>query len=142
MRSTLFFIVLMAMNACLAGVVSAELVVIVNANNPISELTREQVVDLYMGRRTQFPDGRPALPIDLSPDSPLRAAYYQTLVGKTVAQVNAYWARLLFTGRATPPRVLSTPETVLDVVHANPDAIAYLDSQMLDDHVHIVYRLR
>ncbi|MBK5968433.1 hypothetical protein CCR91_06515 [Thiorhodovibrio winogradskyi] len=114
---------------------------VVNSENPVTELTRDQVVDIYMGRRTRFPDGRPALPIDLGPDSPLRAAYYQELVGKTVAQVNAYWARLLFTGRATPPRVLPDIEAVLDVVNANQDALAYLDSQSLDDQVKIVYRL-
>ena len=135
-------IVLIAMSVGLAEAARAELIVIVNAENPIGELTREQVVDLYMGRRTNFPDGRPALPIDLSPDSPLRAAYYQTLVGKTVAQVNAYWARLLFTGRASPPRILPTPKAVLDVVHDNKDAIGYLDSQDLDGRVKVVYRLQ
>lgn len=142
MRSALLVVVLMTMSVCWAEAGRTELVVIVNANNPITALTREQVVDIYMGRRTHFPDGHAALPIDLNPDSPLRVAFYQTLVGRTVAQVNAYWARLLFTGRATPPRVLSTPEAVRDVVRANPNAIAYLDSQMVDDQVKIVYRLR
>lgn len=140
------FVVLLAMSICLVGVARAELIVIVNADNPIETLTREQVMDLYMGRRSHFPDGRHALPLDLDADSPLRKAYYQALVGKTVAQVNAYWARLLFTGRATPPRVLPSPEAVLEVVRANKDAMAYLDSQTLTDSDHdqvkIVYRPR
>lgn len=138
---------MLLLSACLAGMARAELVVVVNADNPVDRLTRDQLVDIYMGRRTHFPDGRPALPIDLGPDSPLRAAYYQTLVGKTVAQVNAYWARLLFTGRATPPRVLPDIEAVLEVVRANQDALAYLDSENLpgkdlDSQLKVVYRLR
>lgn len=142
MRRALLVVVLMTMSVCWAESVQIDLVVIVNANNPINALTREQVVDIYMGRRTHFPNGQAALPIDLSPDSPLRVAFYQILVGRTVAQVNAYWARLLFTGRATPPRVLPTPEAVRDVVRANPNAIAYLNRQMVDDQVKIVYHLR
>lgn len=120
---------------------ASEILVVVNPDNPVDTLTRDQVVDLYMGRRTNFPDGVPALPIDLDADSPLRAAYYQRLVGKTVAQVNAYWARLLFTGRMTPPRILPDQAAVIDVVHENRGAIGYIDSQDLDGRVKVVFQL-
>jgi ABC-type phosphate transport system substrate-binding protein len=119
----------------------AELVLIVHPANPVEQLTREQVVDIYMGRNINFPGGNAALPIDLSPDSPLRAAFYQSLVGKTVSQVNAFWARLLFTGRATPPHVLPDIQTVLKTVAENRDAVGYIDDINLDNTVKIVFRV-
>lgn len=119
----------------------AQVVVVVNPDSPIARLTRTEVVDLYMGRRTDLPNGRIALPIDLPPDSPLRAAYYRALVDKTVSQVNAYWARLLFTGRATPPRVVPDTESVLQTISDNRDAIGYLDQGAIDSRVKVVLEL-
>lgn len=127
----------------IAGPTSAGLVVIVHPDNPVPQLRREQVVDIFMGRRLTFPQGSDiVLPLDQAPDSTTRAAFYQALVGKSVAQVNAYWARLLFTGRATPPRVLQTPAAILKAVRENPDAIGYIDSDDPPPGVKTVYRVK
>lgn len=121
--------------------VRAEIMVIVNPDNPVDHLTREQVIDIYMGRYTHFPNGQIAAPIDLNPESPVRVAYYQKLVNKTVAQINSFWARLLFTGRATPPQVAPDAKTVINTVMHNREAIGYVDSQSLNNNVKVVYRL-
>lgn len=136
----------LAFLSVLTGMISmpvrAEIVVIVNQENAVASLKREQVVDLFMGRDLNFPDGSPASPIDQSLDSRIRADYYQAMVGKTVAQVNAYWARLVFTGRATPPRVMRSMEAILKTVRENRDAIAYIDSEHLDAKVKVVFRVK
>jgi hypothetical protein len=120
----------------------AETVVIVNPGNPVASLSRDQVVDIYLGRQLNFSNGNTALPIDLPPDAALRSGFYRGLVGKSVAQINAYWARLLFTGRATPPRVLSGVPAILKSVRENRDAIAYVNSDDVDGKVKIVFRLK
>ncbi len=111
---------------------------IVNATNQTTELTQRQLVNLYMGRTQYYPDGMLALPVDQAPDSAARQIFYKTLVGKSVAEVNAYWAKLLFTGRASPPRALMDPETVLQVVRENRNAIGYIESEYVDDTVKVV----
>ena len=120
----------------------AETVVIVHPDNPLASLKRDQVVDIYMGRKQNFPGGNTAFPIDLPPAAADRAEFYRTLVGKSVAQINAYWARLLFTGRATPPKALATPAAVLKSVRENRDAIAYINSTDLDGKVKVVFRVK
>ena len=72
----------------------------------------------------------------------MRSSFYRKLVDKSVAEINAYWARLLFTGRATPPRVLSSDPLVVKSVRENLDAVAYVDSKNLDGKVKVVYRLK
>jgi ABC-type phosphate transport system substrate-binding protein len=119
-----------------------ELVVIVNRANPTVELTHRQLVNLYMGRTQHYPNGTPALPVDQAPDSKARQFFYQTLVGKRVADVNAYWAKLLFTGRASPPRSLENAEMVLQVVRENRDVIGYIESKYLDDTVKVVRHIQ
>ena len=118
-----------------------EILVIVNPANETVTLTQRQLVDLYMGRNLQFPNGNLTLPLDQAPDSEIRAIFYKTLVSKSVAQVNAYWARLLFTGRASPPRPLADTAAVLQVVRENRDAIGYIDSSALDGTVKVVGRV-
>jgi len=119
----------------------AEILVVVNEDNSVSELNSRQIVDLYMGRFQTFPDGEPAFPLDLPPDSVTRELFYRRLTDKSVAEVNAYWARLLFTGRATPPRVLADSLTVLKAVRENRGAIGYIDSAELGEGVKVVGRV-
>lgn len=142
MKYLLFPLGVVALLAALGASGAAETVVIVNPGNPVASLSREQVVDIYMGRQLNFPNGSSALPIDLPPDTAQRAGFYQRLVGRSVAQINAYWARLLFTGRATPPRVLGSVAAVLKSVRENRDAIAYVSSDDLDGKVKVAYRFK
>ena len=86
---------------------NAEILVVVNAANPVQQLSKRELVDMYMGRNIHFSDGSVALRLDQQPDSEDRKIFYQKLVNKNVAQVNAYWARLLFTGRTRPPKTMN-----------------------------------
>lgn len=118
----------------------AELVVVVSQDNPVSELSSKQLVDIYMGRYTAYPDGRAAYTADLPEDSPIREEFYRQLVGKSVAQVNAYWARLLFAGKSEPPQSQSSSKDVIDYLKGNNNAIAYLNESELVDGLKVVYR--
>lgn len=136
--STLFFFCFIAYMLPLTAM--ADIVVIVNSDNTIDSLKRGEVIDIYMGRHLNFSNQQPASPLDLPISSVLRLTFYKQLVGKSVAEVNAYWARLLFTGRASPPRPMKDSKTVLSFVKDNKSAIAYLDSKDLNNQVKVVYR--
>lgn len=120
----------------------AATVVIVHPDNPVNELSRRQVVSIYLGKRNDFPNGGIALTIDQDSNSLIRQTFYKILVKKSVAQINAYWARLLFTGRATPPRLLTPTKIVIQTVAQNIDAIGYIDSNDLNERVKVVYTLK
>lgn len=115
---------------------------IVNQQNSTAELSQRELVDLYMGKNQSFPGGGPVTPIDQMSDSTIRERFYKTLVNKSVAQVNAYWARLLFTGRVKPPKAVANSEEVLLMVQNNPRAIGYIDSDHLDASVKEVFRVQ
>ncbi len=110
----------------------APVVVVVNAKNPVSGLTVKQISDLYLGRKRSFPDGEAALPLDHVQNSPLRARFYFDLTGKPIAEINAYWARLLFSGQNSPPQPLADSAAIIDAVKKNINAIAYLDHEPSD----------
>lgn len=119
----------------------AEIVVVVNSASGLTELTQQQVIDIYMGRIQTVANGGKVVPYDQPLDSEIRAAFYQQLTGKSVASVNAYWARLLFTGRASPPKQVSDNMSIMDILAKNLNAIGYIDEKDLDDRVSVVFRM-
>ncbi|WP_238582374.1 hypothetical protein [Cellvibrio sp. OA-2007] len=124
-----------------SNLLQADTLVIVNAQNPISRMEHKQVVDLFMGRSSVFPDRQPAQTLDLKAGTPVRASFYKTLTGKSEAQVDAYWATLVFAGRMSPPKQLTDEQQVIAEVAANPSAIAYVNRQPLPASVKIVMEL-
>lgn len=141
MKITIFYIVFFILTVFSAPAL-AETVVIVNPHKAVTELSREQVVDIYLGNKQHVSDSSTVIPIDLPADSRTRSDFYQKLVKKSVAQINAYRARLLFTGQTTPPMVLGSSKSVMKTVSENRDAIAYIDSEDLDSSVKVVFRLK
>ncbi len=120
----------------------ADIAVVVNPDNPIDEMSKHQVTDLFMGRYVAFADGTIALPLDLPVSSAVRNAFYKSITGKSVAQINAYWAKLIFSGRATPPRVAPGEQEVINMVTNNKNAIAYMDVQDVSKKVKVVYLIK
>ena len=112
---------------------SADVVAVVSAKNVITELTSNQVADIFLGRVNRFPNGILAVPIDLRDGAPERDQFYAKITGKSPAQVKAYWSRIIFTGRGQPPRALSSELDVKKFVAANIGAIGYIDAALLDD---------
>ncbi len=119
----------------------ANILVIVNAQNSVTALERKQIVDLFMGRVSAFPNQQPAQTLDLKTGTPLRAAFYKTPTGKNEAQVDAYWATLIFAGRMSPPKQMAEEKNLIEEVASNTQAIAYVTRQPLPKNVKIVMEL-
>jgi len=120
-------------------VVQAEPVVVMRAQQATERLSREEVTNIFMGRFRALPSGNPALPIDQPRDVPLRTEFYQRLVNKDQASINAYWSRLHFSGKATPPLQAASEEDAIRQVLLRPGGIAYVERSQVDDRLRIVF---
>ena len=112
--------------------VRADFYVVVHASNPQRALTQKEAVDLFMGRSRAFANGDFALTFDLPRDHPRRAAFYQALTGMSVAQVNSYWSRLMFSGQSVPPQALPDETAVAGILRRNPSALGWLSKEPTD----------
>lgn len=124
--------------ACVPAV-RAEILVIGHVKNNIDSLTAKQVQDIYLGRSRILPNGKFALPIDQP--SPLRAEFYEKLTSRPVEQINAYWARIMFTGQASPPQQLPSDDVVMRTVRENEGAIGYVNKASVDKTVRVLLQL-
>ncbi|MES2126606.1 MAG: hypothetical protein V4463_04985 [Pseudomonadota bacterium] len=125
-----------------AGVVRADIVVITNLDNPVQALTARQVSDLFLGRTRTFPGGAGTLILEQPRQAHTREEFFRRLNGMNLKQLNAYWARLQFSGEVQPPAQLEDNAAVLAGVRKNTAAIGYVDSSAVDTSVRVVLRLK
>lgn len=118
--------------ALLAAPVFAQSVaVIVNPKNAAS-LTTEQVSGIFLGKSNEL------VGIDLPDGNPVRDAFYHKVTGKDGAQLKAYWAKLVFTGKAQPLKEFASDAEVKKFVASNPTGIGYIDKSAIDGSVKVI----
>lgn len=113
-------------------------VVVVSSRSPVTSISRRHLADLYLGRTSRFDDGRRATPVDLEPGTPAREAFYERYLQRSPAEIEAHWARLIFTGRGRPPQELESGREMRERVAADASAIGYLDRRSVDASVRVV----
>lgn len=124
----------------LAGMqtVHAEIAVITHPDVKEIGISRDQVADIYLGKKKSYANGVSAKPVDQAANSAIRDRFYSAVVKMSASEANRYWSRLKFTGKGKPPRVISGDEAVKNWVAANPGAIGYIDGKYLDKSVKVV----
>jgi len=113
-------------------------VVIVNEDNPVKTMSYTEVSDAFLTRSSQWPDHQGMLPVNLPADSPVRVEFSRVVLGKTVAAVETFVNRRLFSGQAKPPLVVKTEAEVLDFVRKNRGAIGYVSPSSTLSGVHAI----
>ena len=98
-------------------------------------LTKEQIANIYLGRSLNYK------PVDLPDSSATRTDFYKKATDRDSAQVKAAWARLMFTGKGQPPKVLASAAEVKKAVAADPQSVGYIDRADVDSTVKVVLTL-
>ena len=117
----------------------AQVAVVVGAKSPVGTMTADQVSGIFLGKSSAFPSGGTAVLADLPDSSPTHDLFYTKVTGKNSAQVKAAWSRLVFSGKATPPKELASSADVKKFVASNPDAIGYIEKSAVDSSVKVVF---
>lgn len=137
---TLYKTSLLAMLALGVCSARADVVVVVGAKSPVATLNKEQVTDIFLGKTASFPSGGQAIPVDQSEGKADREAFYSTVAGKSATQLKAYWSKLVFSGKAQPPKQVPGAEDVKKLVADNPNVVGYIDAGMVDASVKVVLK--
>lgn len=100
--------------------------VIVNAANPVNEITREQAATLFLERRARWSHGATVSPVDQSTTSAVRESFSTEVLGRPVMAVQAYWQQRILAAREIPPPVKSGDDDVIAHVGKNKGGIGYV----------------
>jgi ABC-type phosphate transport system substrate-binding protein len=122
-----------------SGNALAEVVAVVSAENPVTTLSKNQIVDIFLGKTDRLPDGRQIVPIDQAEGSTSRDRFYLNFAGKSPAQIKAYWSKIIFTGRGRPPPDVTNGVEIKQFILEHPDAIGYIERELVDDRLKVLH---
>lgn len=117
--------------------VRAETVVLVGLDNPIREMSQEQLARVFLRKKTDLPGGLVLEPVD-QPKGSVRDAFYEHFIGMNRARISAYWAQRVFTGASKPPLQPSPEQNALSIIASSGTTIGYADSADVTDRVRVV----
>ena len=134
---------LLALTAlALAPLARADFYLIVPSTNPQPSLSHKEAVDLFMGRNRAFQNGDLAQTYDWPRDSVERAEFYRNLTGMAPAQINSYWARLMFSGQTLPPQSVADEAAMIDTVKRKPGALGWVRKEPVDKQLRVLLVIR
>ena len=95
--------------------VQAEISVVVNPANA-NAVSADDLNRLFLGRTGSFADGSKAMPLNLAEGQAGRNEFDSKVLNRSSAQLKAYWSKLVFTGKGTPPKEIATDEEMIKLV--------------------------
>ena len=117
---------------------AADVVPVVSAKSSIQALSRNELTDIFLGKKMRFPNGQQAIPLDQEVGSPSRDQFYSSVVGISAVQLKAHWSKIIFTGRGKPPKAVADGVQLRKLIAADAQSIGYIDRELVDDSVRVV----
>ena len=105
--------------------------VVVHASNPIAHLTRDQVSRIFLRKVTLWDNKQPVLPVDQTPDSPVRRVFTKQIHQRTIASVQTWWQQQTFAGVGVAPPERGSDADVLEYIRRYPNAIGYVRATVM-----------
>ena len=101
-------------------------VVMVHADNPVTELQKKEVAKLFLKKVKEWKELKKTVePVDLAADSPIRERFSQEVLERTMSAIKAYWHKEIFSGRGVPPVEKASDDDVLKFISEHVGAIGY-----------------
>ncbi len=116
----------------------AEIALIAHPGNAEKSLTSEQVKQIFLGKTGNFPAGNKVVPVDQKDGDSLKNEFYTKVIQKDPSEIKAYWSKLVFAGKGTPPSVLNGDDEVKAWVAKNPDGLGYINKKLVDGSVKVL----
>lgn len=139
-RGGLIACMLFASGSIAAG--GTELVVIVNAKNATTKLSKSDLRRIFQTNKSTWDDGTAITALNLPEGNELRQDFDKAVLGMDKDEVAKYWTDRKIRGGARPPRKASSTSAVAKVVADDAGAIGYVKSTEVNGAVRKVAMVR
>ena len=113
--------------------------IIVNQQNASSgSISKKEVSDLFLKKKTKWADGTTVAPVDLNANSKIREDFSQQIHGKGISAIRNFWQQAAFSGTASAPPEKNSDAEVIEFVQKNPGAIGYVSASTKPEGVKII----
>ncbi len=111
--------------------------IVVDRDNPASDIGVEELRSLFLGKRREWPDGTRAVPVNLEAGPP-HHAFCSTVLKMGEADYERYWVDQKVRGAGTGPRLLSSWGLVIRLVARVRGAVGYVPLNRIDGSVKVL----
>lgn len=106
------------------------IIVIVNENNPLQSITKDQLRDYFLKKTKSWPDGSPVKFFDRREESRERNVFLKIFIERSSREVETFWiGQKLYTGHSAPTQV-NNDSMAMALISRFPGAISYLDADV------------
>lgn len=112
-----------------AGAASAQeagYALIVNAENPVTQMKREQIAPLFLTRNAKWAHGPLVVAFDQSMTSKVRELFSREVLGQPAEGIQNYWRKRMLEIREFPPAVKASDAEVVAAVSKDGGGIGYV----------------
>ena len=133
-------LLMMLMLAAVSIGQAADILVITQPKTTFKDMSSKRLENIFLKKLLLNDAGTRWIPVNLSPEHPLRLAFSQGVFKKRPEALETYWNEQYFQG-ITPPYVVASEEAMLRFISSTPGAIGYISSCHLDERVQVVFKL-
>lgn len=130
-------IVLLLLLTSLSFISVAETVIVVNKDNSIDKIKPSDIRKIFLAKKLSFENGNEATPLMLD-DISSSTLFLDKIIRKTPTAYRKYFAKLHFRGGSSAPTKVSAEE-MLKKVSTDTSAIGFIEKQLVNDSVKVVY---
>jgi len=120
----------------MANTLFAEIAVVVHPNNPATAASINDIKRVFLGKATEV-RGVAVKPVEQSSGA-VRDAFLKSVIQKTPSQYNAYWSKMVFSGKGAPSESVADNAAAKKWVAQNKGAIGYIDKATVDGSVKVI----
>ncbi len=109
---------------------AAEFVLVANPSVKATAVRRSDVSRFFLREATEWADGAKVKPVDQVRTAAVRQEFTQKVLRRSLGEVESFWTKAIFSGRAVPPPQKKNDGEVLAYVRETPGAIGYVDASV------------
>jgi len=119
------------------GAQAQPIAIVVDRDNPASDISAEELRSFYLGKRHEWADGTRAVPIDLEAGAS-RRAFLQAVLRMDEAGYDRYWIDQKVRGAGTGPKPVATASLVVRLVARVRGAVGFVPLGRVDGSVKVL----
>lgn len=108
-----------------ASLCSAEVVIIANPSVKATEVSAEELKQVFLGAKSTFSDGSAVEPV-LAQAGAAHEAFLKTYVGKSDPALRNHFKSLVFTGKGSMPKSFASDSEITAFVAKTKGAVGYI----------------
>lgn len=137
MKTSVIFSTVLAVMLLSSFAAAEDMVVIGNPSVSTSELRKQEVKYIFLGKKTKWDDGSKIVFV-IQEDSKNHENFLESYIQKDRLQFDNHWKKQIFTGRGSIPKTVKNDQEMIKFVGETLGAVGYVSSNADLENVIVV----